>query len=223
MKQHTIQAVAIDFDDTLCLTEAASFAMENETLQRIGRPPMPRAIHKATWGVPLFVAILERSPGVDVEQFREAYRPIIKAYVEAGKLDNIPAENYAALDHLIKAGKRLMLLTSRTHTELKHMLEPDHLLASRITAFYHKDNTDHHKPDPRAFAPLLRDHQLQPQQCVYIGDSPSDAQAATQAGLHFIASLESGLRVREDFAAFRVDAFVDTFPDVVGAIEALEN
>lgn len=40
-----IQAVVIDVDDTLCLTEAACFDLENEVLKRMGREPMPRAIH----------------------------------------------------------------------------------------------------------------------------------------------------------------------------------
>jgi phosphoglycolate phosphatase-like HAD superfamily hydrolase len=38
-----IRAVIVDVDDTLCLTEEASFALENEVLSRMGRPPMPRA------------------------------------------------------------------------------------------------------------------------------------------------------------------------------------
>ncbi|GEM_PF-2707710 len=32
-----IKAVAIDFDDTLCLTEEATFKLENATLVRMGR------------------------------------------------------------------------------------------------------------------------------------------------------------------------------------------
>lgn len=216
-----IEAVVIDVDDTLCLTEAASYDLENTALTRIGRAPMPRSIHVATWGQPLFEAILTRSPGVDLEAFEAAYHPAIEEFIKDGRLDKIPQENYEALDQLIALGKLVMLLTSRTHGEFKHMLEPDHLLASRITAFYYKDNMQYHKPDPRAFSELLQAHQLSPNQCVYVGDSPSDAQASNQAGLHFVASLESGIRQRQDFEAYAVDAFINRFPEVVGAVERL--
>jgi HAD superfamily hydrolase (TIGR01509 family) len=216
-----IKAVVIDVDDTLCLTEAACFEMENEVLARIGRPPMPREAHISTWGRPLFEAILDRSPGVDLDAFKREYEKVIPEYTAAGKLDAVPDENYAALDDLIAAGKDIMLLTSRTHGELKHLLEPDHLLATRVKAFYYRDNMQFHKPDPRAFDALLQQYGLRPEECVYVGDSPSDAAAANQAGLRFIVSLESGLRTREDFGEYKVDAFVARFPNIAAAVQGL--
>lgn len=170
-----------------------------------------------------FDAILTRSPGVDVEAFKAAYHPAITEFIADGRLDKIPEENYQALDQLLALGKLVMLLTSRTHGEFKHMLEPDHLLASRVTAFYYRDNMQYHKPDPRAFDELLQAHGLSPEQCVYVGDSPSDAQASNEAGLNFIASLESGIRQRQDFDNYNVDAFIARFPDVVGAVTQLEK
>ncbi|HJQ08639.1 MAG TPA: HAD-IA family hydrolase [Candidatus Saccharimonadales bacterium] len=218
-----VEAVIVDVDDTLCLTEAACFELENTALARMGHRPMPRSTHIATWGRPLFEAILDRSPGVDVEAFKAAYHPVIEEFISDGRLDSIPAENYDALDRLIVLGKTIMLLTSRTHTEIKHMLEPDHSLATRVKAFYYRDTMQFHKPDPRAFDALLYDHDLQPGQCVYIGDSPSDAQAANGAGLRFIASLESGIREPEDFKDLRVDAFINRFSDIVEAIGTIEQ
>jgi phosphoglycolate phosphatase-like HAD superfamily hydrolase len=218
-----IEAVVIDVDDTLCMTEAASFALENTALTNMGREPMDRAIHISTWGQPLFEAINLRSPGVDVEAFKVAYHPAIAEFVASGRLDVIPEENYRTLDRIIEMGKLVMLLTSRTHGELRHMLEPDHLLASRVTDFYYKDNTKHHKPDPRVFDELLQTHGLKPRQCAYVGDSPSDAQASNAAGVHFIASLESGLRQSQDFSNFQVDAFINWFPELENAIAQIEQ
>jgi len=217
-----IEAVVIDLDDTLCLTEAACFEMENETLTQMGRAPMSRELHIATWGQPLFDIISTRSPGINLEEFKAAYHPIIAEYTRSGKLDTIPAENYAALDRLTEMGKLLLVLTSRTHTELQHLLEPDHLLASRVKTFYYRDNMQYHKPDPRAFDELLADNGLHPANCVYVGDSVSDATASNEAGLLFIASLESGLRQKKDFDGKNVDAFIPRFPDIVDAVAALD-
>jgi len=219
-----IEAVIIDFDDTLCLTEAACFEMENETLMAMGREPMPREVHISTWGQPLFEAIAVRSPGIDVEAFKEAYHPIIAEYTRENKLDVIPDENYKTLDRLIaEMGKKVLILTSRTYGEVRHMLEPDHLLASRIEGMYHKDNMKYHKPDPRAFNELLADHGLRPEYCVYVGDSKGDAISSKAARLSFIASLESGLRQKSDFEPGQVDAFIYRFPELTDAVTALEN
>ena len=217
-----IEAVIVDFDDTLCLTEAACFEMENETLAAMCREPMPRDVHIHTWGQPLFDAISVRSPGIDVEKFKAAYHPIILEYTRSGKLDAIPEENYQALDQLIAMGKELFVLTSRTHSELKHLLEPDHLLASRVKTFYYKDNMQFHKPDPRAFDELLNGNGLVPANCVYVGDSLGDMAASKQAGMLFVASLESGLRQKQDFNPELVDASIVRFPEIVDVIQSFD-
>lgn len=58
---------------------------------------------------------------------------------------------------------------------------------------------------------------------MYVGDAISDAIASKGAGLHFIASLESGLRTRKDFADYNVDVFIDTFSEVVAAVSEIER
>ncbi|TMR21509.1 HAD family hydrolase [Nonomuraea turkmeniaca] len=215
--------MVIDVDDTLCLTEAVCFELENEVLARIGREPMSRAVHLSTWGRPLFDAMAERSPGVDLENFAAAYHVVLREYVEAGRLDVIVPENLRALDELALAGRRLMLLTSRTEAEMAHLLAPDHVLAARLAAAYHGGNTSFSKPDPRVFDGLLTATGLRPDECVYVGDSPGDAQAANGAGVRFVACLQSGVRQRDDFAAHHVDAFIDAFPELVDAVVALES
>ncbi len=218
-----IKALAIDIDDTLTLTEAACFDMENATLSRMGRVPMSRETHLQTWGKPLFEIITTRSPGIDVEEFKAVYHPTLAEYIDEGKLDVIPDENFRALDKLMNLGVMLLALTSRTHGELQHMLAPDHLLAERIKAFYYRDTMEFHKPDPRAFNELLAENNLKPEDCAYVGDSVGDGIASNQAGLYFIASLESGLRQREDFDAadVKVDAYINRFPEVVEVACAL--
>ena len=218
-----IKAVIIDVDDTLFLTEEACFYMENEVLAAIGRPPQSREIHKSTWGQPLFEAIKARSPGVNVDAFRVRFQQTMPRWVTDGKIDGLTPENQAALDSLLEVGKELYILTSRTHDELKHMLEPDHDLAARIKAFYYRDVMEFHKPDPRAFDIVLNNHGLDRSECLYVGDSPSDAAAAKQGHMHFVASLESGLRTRQDFVEYAVDAFIDRFADLPQAIAQLET
>lgn len=217
-----IKAVVFDIDDTFSLTEAVSFEIENTILQRMGRPPMSRKVHLETWEQPLSKALAIRSPGTDLDTFKAAYLPLIDEYTKSGKMDIIPAANYEALDKLVEFDKTLMVLTSRTHDRMIRLLEPSHLLAKRIKAFYYRDNLRFRKPDPRVFDQLLENNGLLPEQCVYVGDAIHDGKAAKGAGLRFIACLESGLRQREDFASIPVDIFIYKFPEVVSAVQSLD-
>ncbi|WP_433045879.1 HAD family hydrolase [Dactylosporangium sp. CS-033363] len=218
-----IRAVIVDVDDTLCLTQAASFALENEVLAQMGRPPMPLGLHLATWGEPLMEAVLKRSPGIDLARFAVLYQRALEQHVADGRLDVIPPENLRALDDFVLGGRSVLLLTSRTEDEVRHMLEPDHVLAERVSGVYHAGNTRFRKPDPRAFDELLATTGIPPAQCVYVGDSPGDALAAGGAGMRFVACLQSGVRKAADFDHRHVDAFIDTFPEIVDVVLRLDH
>lgn len=219
-----IEAVIYDVDDTLCSTEVAAFELENDVLMRMGRLPMDRDVHLQTWGRPLEEAIAVRSPGVNLDTFVALYRETVPQRVALGLLDVIPQASYESLDRLTAAGKLGMIVTSRAEFELQHMLDAEHPLATRITDFYHKNNTAYHKPDPRVFDELFEKYgQLLPERCVYVGDSVTDAQAANGAGMLFIASLESGLRSKQDFTDYKVAAFIDCFADIADAVFEIER
>jgi phosphoglycolate phosphatase len=218
-----IRAVVVDVDDTLCLTEAAAYDLENDVLAAMGRPPIRREVHVATWGEPLLDAMPLRSPGVDLDRFAALFPAEHQRYLAEGRLDVIPLANLEALDRLVAAGRTVLLLTSRTEAEARHLLAPGHVLAGRVTGGYHQGNTRFHKPDPRVFDELLAETGFRPPECVYVGDAPGDAAAAGGAGLRFIACLQSGLRRLDEFDPRFVTAAVDTFPEIVPVIEALDH
>ena len=189
----------------------------------MGRKLMERSIHISTWGAPLFEIISKRSPGINVEEFKKIYVPELNEYIASGKLDRISDENIKTIDKLIDLGKDVFLLSSRSHVEIKHMLDHEHELTKRVKHIYYKSNTKFHKPDPRVFDELLNDNQFYPSQCVYVGDLPSDAKAANGAGLKFIACLESGIKNINDFSSNNVNAVINKFSDLVSKIERLDK
>jgi phosphoglycolate phosphatase len=218
-----ISAVLVDFDDTLCPTEEAGFALENEVLRRLGRPPQTREIHKATWGQPMLAAMPVRSPGVDVAQFHSVVHDLFPAWAAEGRIDAIPQVNLRALDALRNEGLRIYVVTSRIEDELRHILTSEHTLMQRLDGMYYHETLPYHKPDPRVFDKIFDTHNLTPEECVYVGDSPSDAAAAKQAGLYFIATLESGLRKEEDFQPWGADHFIARFSEVPQTIHILQE
>lgn len=223
MTSSALSAIIIDFDDTLCMTEEACFELENEVLRRMGRQAQSREVHRQTWGPQLEVAMQTRSPGIDMGEFWRVLDVVRPEFIAAGRFDQVSQASLEALDTLASDGYRLFILTSRVEREVLHLLDPSHHLAGRITEIYHADNTTHIKPDPRAFDALLATHNLSPEECIYVGDSPSDGIAAKGAGMHFIASFESGLRTSDDFADIAIDATISHFTELPAAIKSLQT
>jgi len=209
-----IKLVLVDFDDTLCLTEQSCFVLENFVATKLGFSPMTREVHLSTWGKPLGEAILERIPGIDAELFMSELDKEMPKFVENGRLDAITDINLETLNAIKSKGIKTGILTSRTIMEARHLLDENHPLSSKIDAFFHKDNNDYVKPDPRVFEKPLREFGLKPEEVVYVGDSLGDAVSAKEAGLHFIALLESELRSKEDFESVPVDYFAYKFQDI---------
>jgi len=213
-----IKLVVIDFDDTLAMTEESCFVLENYIAGKMGFAPMNRATHRKNWGTPIRKAITERFPGIDAEVFMELHRQVWDGFVEAGKMDLIVPANIEALCRIKESGKKMAILTSRVLHEVRHLLDENHRINSFVDKVYHADNLEHLKPDPRAFKQCFADFNVIPEEAAYIGDSVSDGLAAKGAGMHFIVSLESGLRTKNDFEKIKVDYFANRFPEIVDYI-----
>jgi phosphoglycolate phosphatase len=219
-----ISTVILDFDDTLFMTELVGWHRENEAARRIGMAPMSHETHLANWGDPVAEAIPTRLPGVDVEAFLEAYAQVFHEQAQAGEVDQLTARNLRALSWLRRQGYGLYAVTSRHVVELEHLLDSDHDLAEYVHEhhIFHRDNNPYHKPDPRAFDAVLRLAEVAPEECLYVGDSLTDCQAAKGAGLSFVACLESGLRRRQEFEAQHPapDGYIDTFAELPQWLQA---
>lgn len=214
-----IKLVLIDFDDTLCLTEKSCYKIENMIAAKMGFTPMIRSTHIKNWGIPLEEAITERIPGIDAKAFMLEIEKEFPRFIKNGQLDKITDINLKTLVKIRKKGIKTAILTARSFIEVRHLLDINHPLSSKIDAFYHKDNSQYLKPDPKVFDQALRHFNTKPDECIYIGDSTNDAVSAKEAGLHFIALLESGLRTEKDFHSIPVDFFAIKFEDILSYID----
>ncbi len=210
--------IILDFDDTLVLTEEATFRIENIVAVSLGHPPMGREIHIQTWGHPLAEAIAQRIPGIDVAKFMDIIATLIPQYAASGEIDTIPEQNLETLENLLNLGKKLAILTSRSLGEVQHLIDPGHHLNQYVERFYYKGHGSYTKPNPKVFNNPLTDFGIPPHRSVYIGDSIGDGIAANGARLPFIVSLESGHRSVLDFKGIRVDAFISKFPEILDVI-----
>lgn len=212
-----IKVVLLDFDDTLCLSEESCFNFENTIAASMGHKPMSRTIHQITWGQNLHEAIKERIPGIDADEFMKRFEHMVPDAITNGTFDSVPERNLAVLDKLKDAGKKLAIVTSRSYGEVKYLMDKTHPLSSRIDIIFHRENSEHLKPDPRVFNKALYEFDVTPKDCVYVGDTLKDGFAAKEAGLEFIAVLESGLVVKDTFKNVNipVDFYAEKFTDIL--------
>ncbi len=218
-----IKAVINDIDGNLTMTEEVCWRLENGIFQAMDVAPMTHELHMHTRGMKVGDAVEARSQGkADLEKFWQLYPGHYQQFIESGQFDITP-EVHTVLQEIRSMGLQHFVLSSRNYVEMKHFLDATNPLSVLVDAFYYQDNMQYHKPDPRAFAHIEEEHGLKPAECVYVGDQPGDAAAAKGAGLHFIANLEEGLRTREDFADYPVDAFINRFTELPEAIMELER
>lgn len=209
-----IKLVILDIDDTLYLTEQISFETENRIAVKMGFAPMSREVHLSNWGKRIQEAIAERIPGIDVPRFMKLFIKENQKLVKQGKLDSLSPSNLETLTILKNLGKIIAIVTSRTYGEVKHLLEGSHPLQDYISDFFYDGNLKYLKPDPRVFDQLLNKYGTSPKEAVYVGDSVSDANCAASRHIHFIATLESGIRCTANFDEVSVDHFIERFSDL---------
>jgi len=218
-----IKLILVDFDDTLCLTEEACFRLENEIAAQLGFGPMTRAVHQANWGKPLKNAIQERIPGIDAEAFMELFPKISKKYVEQGTFDHVPEENLAILRQLREKGYKIVIQTSRQRCEVEYLISKENPLTNVIDGFFYQERSQYQKPDPRVFILPTRLFSVTFNETVYVGDAFMDVQWCKAAGVHFIATLESGLRTKEDFEKIGAKWFINKFTELPQRIDDLNK
>lgn len=216
-----IKLILVDFDDTLCLSEESCFHLENEIAGKLGFPPMTRAAHQADWGQPLRTAITKRIPGIDAEKFMALFPEVSKKRREEGTFDQISDKNLAVLRDLRAKGYKVVIQTPRQQCEVKHLLFEGSPLMSTIDGFFYQERTNCWAPDPHALLLPVRLFNATPQETVYVGESFLDVEWCKAAGIHFIASIESGRRSKEDFAKVGATMVINTFGELPKSIEEL--
>lgn len=218
-----IKLVLVDFDDTLCMTEEACFHLENEIAKQLGFPPMDRKAHQSNWGKALKDAIVERIPGIDSDAFMKLFPAVSKKYVDQGTFDQVSQENLDILIKLQETGHKVVIQTSRQGYEVGHLIAPESPIMKIVDGFFYQDRYVYKKPDPRVFHLPERVFNVDFAEMVYVGDAFMDVQWCRAGGVHFIASLESGLRTKADFEKLGAKWFINKFTELPDRIKEIDQ
>ncbi len=207
-----VRAVLFDMDGVLVFSEEAWFAVYNDTLRRFGHPPVTRAAFDAIYGNGTEADRDAYMPERTVEEINEAYARSFE-----GRLDLVrPNEEAGAVLRALRdRGIRTSLATNTQHRLARRILEEvglDGLLDATASA----DEAGAGKPDPavvrlaaeRAGVPLA--------ECVFVGDSRYDEEAAARAPVRFL-SFRAGAASR---AGSLARLLADAVPGLAGPAAA---
>ncbi len=188
-----MKAVIFDVDGTLVDSVDLHAKSWQEAFEHFGHPiPFDEIRSQIGKGgdqlMPVFLAKDEiDSKGEEIEKYRgDLFK---KKFLHQVK----PFPQVRALfQKLLEDGWRVALASSAKGDELETYKEISQI-SDLLDAETSSDDAEQSKPHPDIFeAALKRLGQISPQDCVVVGDSPYDAEAASKAGIRAVAFLCGG-------------------------------
>ena len=195
-----ISAVIFDCDGVMFDSRQANIHFYNHLLSRYGLPPLSEEqmdyVHMNTADLSVR-HIFEGTPFTDEAQayrLQMDYTPFIQDMVMEPGLKELLE------DLRIRVG--LAVATNRSNT-IGNVLD-QYGLTALFDIVVSSLDVMNPKPHPESIFKILDFFKLNPDQAVYIGDSPIDLATAEAAGVHFIAYGNGGLA-----ASLRAETMVD--------------
>jgi len=198
-RERRAKAVLFDYDDTLVQTRQSKYRAL-------------RALGSRHYSLDLTDADVDRHWGI-------AYEALFRALFGAVEPDlALAISRYEALDdefpmiaypdtlHTLTAFAERGLIgvvTAAGRSIVKRQMRELNFPLARLAVLQTAEDTPHHKPDPRVFAPAtaaLIKLGVELSQTSYVGDSLKDYQAARDAGMRFVGVLR-GTTSAQEFAA----------------------
>lgn len=180
-----IKGILFDFDGTLANTIDLIIATFEHTCQKVlGRVP-PRKAIIATFGLPLGDAFVKLAGSENmVEEMRAVYKEFNEANHD-GMIRPIAGVR-ETLQELKARGLKLAVVTSKKPAMLRRGLACLDL-AQYIDVCIALGDTQESKPHPAPMLAACKALQLEPCECLCVGDSPFDLQSGRRAGAKTVA------------------------------------
>ncbi|MBK9372349.1 MAG: HAD family phosphatase [Holophagales bacterium] len=199
-----LRAVLFDMDGVLVFSEDAWFAVYNRMLVQFGRAPVPRAEFDAIYGNGATADRDAYLPDRTVEEIEAAYASLFEEHLGQVR-PNVEAKG--VLVELRRRGIRIAVATNTTAPLARRILDLQGLLPL-VDATASANEAGAGKPDP-AVVRLAAERVGTPlSQCLFVGDSRFDAQAAAAAPVRFV-----GLGHGDGERIERLGEILDLVPD----------
>lgn len=208
-----IQTIIFDFDYTLVDSARGTIDGVNYAFEKMGLPTASDAAVRRAIGLSL-PDILTRLAG-------DAYTKCVDEFTHlflqrADETMVALAEFYAEVPQTVKAlqglGIHLAIVSQKLRRYIQLILEKENLLEAFEVIVGGRDAP--YKPDPEGLLSAVAQTGSIPENCLYVGDSVTDAETARRAGVAFVAVL-SGVTPRTAFENYDVYAILE---DVSGLL-----
>ena len=211
-----IRGILFDNDGTLVDTYELILSSYRHTTRKVLGRELPECDLMKGVGIPL-----DEQMGLytDDKQVQEELLRVYREHNHAIHDDAIKAFPgiVEGLAHLSEAGFALGVVTAKRHALAWHGLEIVGA-APYLRCLVGSDDCERSKPDPM---PVLKGAELlglEPEECLYVGDSPYDIQAGNAAGCPTVAALW-GMFPADVLAAEHPTYTVRTFAELEALVE----
>lgn len=195
-----LRAILFDFDFTLADSTAGAVECANHALVACGYPAAEREAIRRCVAYPL-PEVFARLTGIDNNP--DAMAAFAQKFVARADEVMAPLTNlFPGVVETIAQLRRENYRTAIVSTKFRYRIEAilaNHDAGDLFDLIVGGEDVQQHKPHPESLSRVLARLQLKPQQVLYVGDHPVDAQAAESAGIAFVAML-TGASVEDDFA-----------------------
>ncbi|RBM19224.1 HAD family hydrolase [Prauserella sp. PE36] len=207
--------VLLDFDGPVCgVFSAITDRVVADRLRRLLPGELPEEVAEAhdPFDVLRYAAGLDVDLAAEVEA--EFQRQECAAVDEAA-----PTPGAFETIHRLADGGHVVTIVSNNSTEAVRRFLILHELRNRVQGVSARNDADpeHLKPQPYLLHRAMRQQSTEPDQCVMVGDSVSDIQAATAAGVAAIGYANKPGK-RETFQAHRPAAIIADMHELRGAL-----
>lgn len=179
-----IKAIVFDMDDTLVRTSEIKYKAHKHTAKKFYNLDFTDTYIRSHWGKPFNKMMEEMYGPVDsVEKI------IANFYQETDKFPNAAYDDAKTIVKKLAKTRRLGILTAVNTYLMQGALADAGYDLQLFTYIQTSDDTTIHKPDPGVFLPTIKHFQslgITKEEMLYVGDSVSDFQASSGAGIAFI-------------------------------------
>jgi phosphoglycolate phosphatase len=210
-----VRAVLFDFDYTLADSSSGIVRCINHALAGLGLPTTSPAVAKQTIGLSLadtLTFLMGKRSAEQNERFAQLFLEMSERIMVAETV--LLPGTLSTVNQLRNRGFPLGVVSTKYRRRIEAVLVREGLRAA-FRVLIGGDDVGQLKPAPEGLLLAASRLGLAPAYCLYVGDSPTDAEAAYRAGMPFIATL-SGVTSPEVLAAHQPLALI---PDV-GALPA---
>ena len=177
-----VRAVLFDMDGVLVFSEDAWFEVYNRTLVLFGHAPVPRAEFDSIYGNGAAADRRCYMPERTVAEIEAAYARLFEEHLKRVRPN---AEAPGVLSELRRRGVRTAVATNTTAPLARRILDL-HGLLTLVDATASADEAGAGKPDPAVVKLAAERVGTALPECLFVGDSRFDAEAAAAAPVRFV-------------------------------------